>query len=1293
MRGGFVGGEKGRRRRPSKGARRHLDVDSDPHRLVLAEDELRPIVVSRPLEILAGAASEEPTHRLRLLRGADLLHLWVWFYRCRLVEGEAGPVLLPRSEGARLEVLFPFQHLAERAYYEAQGKSPPATFEPGKAPDLTKPPTRVAEQHDPIDPGDPPTKVRAAHGSRLVFDIPAGETIGYGTEEILAAMSRLALRVVPLATPRKEATRPPAVLDPLVPLGGGLVLAREAKGLIIKTLARSDFRDQGSSDMVVGALLRAARDGISARRLLTPEAAVDTTPSGLADIAGGVGPLTRRPVRGASRAGRARAPKADETAIEAPFRLFLSPSTLGGFAHTTKPAQAPGDATRIELWHSRLGVRHRRDDVWEVDERKDGQRIVRAVWARDMDFYTERELTSAKDSEFNFKTSLDPRDRRILVRQSGERRFAVPEPVEVERLYLSSLGAWLDLHGQWDPTAYARGGQPSILSWDHLAPMGRDQFVRVVYPGYLFPFGHRCAIVKVTERKIKEEVGPKARLYQRKFLIVGEPIRTYGHADLPFREVRIRPTVTPDLRDPGSKKTPHVIIAEDLFWPVVGSDKFRFTLDCSDHDNRRVRLQAPLLFVAAHLGGTGPKGKQPKGTADEIKAAYATDNSVGAYGRSVAFAPSVTPGDTAVEVSSFAFAGEPSAPGVMRSEPRLVSATVVVPSMRHLAPKAREVEVSYHQDFVANKGFGGSNATAQLFLKLAFVEKVSYSEGTDRAGGFVQPDLPVTQLSRRLGAVGELGSGPGHPPGTFDPGKLLNGVLPRLFGLFDLVDVLPALGLDQMPRFVTEALDRVSALLADLQRLQQAVTQAVARLEQGAATTSNSAVQAQLQAAADDLKGAAGDLVAQVKTLVDAVGSVLDPPSASAAKTPAQVADQVEDVLDALRTTLGALAAAVGSLPLPPTVKAELERLVAGVKPVLDAGSDLLDKVMGFLDHLDPGDLSVRARYVWSPPIEPWPNATSPIFSVDEPAKAFTLSVEARASGAGGAGVDVLAEMRDFNLHLLPDAALMRMTFDRLAFRATSGRKPEVDVVFGGIEFVGVLGFIETLRKLIPFDGFSDPPYLDVSAEGATAGFDLALPNLAVGVFSLENISLGADCRVPFLGDALSVGFNFCTRDRPFRLTVMAIGGGGFVAIRLSPEGLVVLEMALEAGASLSLNFGVASGSVSVMVGVYLRLEGDAGSLTGYFRIRGEVDVLGLISASITLELSLTYEFDSGKMVGRASIVVEVEVLLFSGSVEISVERRLAGSNQDPTFAEIMEVNASGESAAWEMYCQAFVGA
>jgi hypothetical protein len=152
----------------------------------------------------------------------------------------------------------------------------------------------------------------------------------------------------------------------------------------------------------------------------------------------------------------------------------------------------------------------------------------------------------------------------------------------------------------------------------------------------------------------------------------------------------------------------------------------------------------------------------------------------------------------------------------------------------------------------------------------------------------------------------------------------------------------------------------------------------------------------------------------------------------------------------------------------------------------------------------------------------------------------------------------------------------------------------------------------------------------------------------------------------------------------------MFLGGGGFFGLRLNPKGVVLLEASLEFGACLALDFVVASGSVSCMAGVYLRLEADKGSLTGYLRIRGEVDVLGLISASIEMYMGLTYEFGSGKVIGRASITVEVEMLFFSASVEISCERKFAGSGGDPTFADAMGPYA--DDGPWVSYCQAFAG-
>ena len=111
------------------------------------------------------------------------------------------------------------------------------------------------------------------------------------------------------------------------------------------------------------------------------------------------------------------------------------------------------------------------------------------------------------------------------------------------------------------------------------------------------------------------------------------------------------------------------------------------------------------------------------------------------------------------------------------------------------------------------------------------------------------------------------------------------------------------------------------------------------------------------------------------------------------------------------------------------------------------------------------------------------------------------------------------------------------------------------------------------------------------------------------------------------------------------------------------------------------------------MIGVYLRLEDDKGQLTAYFRIRGEVEVLGIVSASITLELSLRYDFLTGKLIGRATLTVEIEILFFSASVEITCERKLAGSKGDPTLKDIMPPDQGGQGLWNEYYSSFAIGA
>jgi len=260
---------------------------------------------------------------------------------------------------------------------------------------------------------------------------------------------------------------------------------------------------------------------------------------------------------------------------------------------------------------------------------------------------------------------------------------------------------------------------------------------------------------------------------------------------------------------------------------------------------------------------------------------------------------------------------------------------------------------------------------------------------------------------------------------------------------------------------------------------------------------------------------------------------------------------------------------------------------------------------------------------------------------------------------------------------------LLRLKFNGFTFTAKSGSKTDVDVDFDDIEFAGPLGFINELRNYIPLTGFKDPPSLDVTAEGIRASYSLGIPSVAFGVFSLENISLSAALNIPFDGQPVRVRFAFCERENPFLLTVSMFGGGGFFGVALGLDGVEILEASLEFGGSLSLDIGVASGGVYVMAGIYFKLEGEAAVLTGYLRCGGGLEILGIITISVEFYLGLTYESVGNKVWGEATLTVEIEILFFSVSVDMSVRREFAGSPA-PAFADLMGENH------WLTYCEAF---
>ncbi|MGB5560263.1 MAG: hypothetical protein WBN04_19895 [Paracoccaceae bacterium] len=437
-------------------------------------------------------------------------------------------------------------------------------------------------------------------------------------------------------------------------------------------------------------------------------------------------------------------------------------------------------------------------------------------------------------------------------------------------------------------------------------------------------------------------------------------------------------------------------------------------------------------------------------------------------------------------------------------------------------------------------------------------------------------------------------------------------------------------------------------------------------------------------------------LVAAGKDLFDALDAIVGQPDSLG--TLLQDANELATRVTNVQTAIGGLKTALAAISL---LDGAPKKMILDAMTAAEEAIGVAAVLTDLIKMLTGDELTIR--FDWNPRISSFP-ASDPIFRANDP-KGFSVAVEAKVKKDGSTtpSITVTCGLKHFDLVLIAPASFIELQFEKIEFRIDTAAKMDVDVQFTDIKFVGPLSFVETLRDLIPLDGFSDPPFLDITPQGIDAGFSVSLPSVAIGVLNIANLSLGAGFTVPFIGQPLSVRFNFCTREQPFLLTVYMFGGGGFFGITIDPNGVQILEASFEFGASISIDLGVASGGVSVMAGIYFRMENDDASLTGYFRLAGHVDVLGLITASLELYLELRYEFESGKCVGKASLTIEISLFIFSASVTVTCERKFAGSNGDPNLRqmlgfqpelpldlELAAINSANVEYAWRDHCEAF---
>jgi hypothetical protein len=862
------------------------------------------------------------------------------------------------------------------------------------------------------------------------------------------------------------------------------------------------------------------------------------------------------------------APTDLQTALEIPYRLFLSPANKVGWLHGATPSTHAG---RTELWHTRAGkfvtVKTSGGSQQKLIETDLANTIpLRAIWSTE---FVDHGILPSFGDVGEFLAPMTANDRaQIVILTSGTSGYSVedvqgnfsnfvPKPVQASRLFLSSLGGWLSSRGSWSPQPFytpVTGGDRQILDlseWVHLATEGRDHYVKIVHEGYLYPFGHRAALIKVTERKVVPPDGgvvqfPTAYLKQHMYVVVREREKRYGSAPFQFskremplwQSVRIETLVTPDIDKP-STSIANGTANPTSFWINVGGTGYPFHMTATDLAGKKVNFLGQLIFMLESESSPTSVQSIYKGSGDRRLCAVT--------GQKIAYAnPSA--GDTTLKTNALFFDTEiteasppyPTAPFI----PTLDQATVTVPSLEQILGTSSPVNIQLYSKYLNS----GMDPNAGVFAQISGTPP-SIAFSADKSGGFATPNLTLTALSARKGLV--AGNPDDAAAGLINPQEFFADLNAKLFGKVPLKALIPV----------------------------------------------------------DGSGKANADLNA-------------------------------------------------------PVIKTSL-------KPNAKNPDTIITKVS------------------WTPQLQNYEEDPVHVdFNANGQTSALTLKAQLTRSLVGAPPQsDVSGEMTSFTVSLLGAIAI---SFDSLKFTSKNGQKISVKAELPSnspITFIGPLEFVQKLADIIPPGIFGGKgPSIDLKPDKIRVTYTLGLPPISVGVFSLEHISIMTGLDLPYLDGNPAFEFAFASRGSPFLLTVECLGGGGFVHVVLDANGIQMVEGALEFGGEFSLSLGVASGGVRIMAGIYFQLTGTSTDLAGFVDVSGEVSVLGIISISIDLNLTLSFQISNGKKMvqGRATLTVSIHVLFFSASVQISMEKSFGSDSGDPRIADVLS------PADWAEYAAAF---
>ena len=1042
------------------------------------------------------------------------------------------------------------------------------------------------------------------------------------------------------------------------------------------------------------------------------------------------------------------------TRLEMPWWLWLSPHRISAWTEQRTPKT---DRGRTEIFHTRLATNMPGEGLTEDPT----LRTVRGIWISDP-LATSLLSDPSRDvsvgsTGYPFEMIPTPRDRADIVRLStrtGDNQVGGQAAAIKARIALSALGGQLVAEGAWDEP-----GVSNMTAWQQRIWQGRDTYAKVVRRGFLYPWGFKAAQIEEGVRVFRADAGGTIRAFweKRTSIAITEPevnivdrstATDAGRRAALFSSVTCLTVQTPPLVI--SRSTPNIgpeWAGLNAYTPKVatrtGTTPFQFDLVGLDPDGNEIPFTQPLLFAEAKVqdGRTASPSQRRRvdGRFDLDDLTDPNFTEEGAAQLSRYYDDNVPYGDKVAEFGGAAIAyaenlansvtsddGEVLSEALMsnqtvqqtkealfglgaafeesvatvrgdvedflaendpRNLPAFKEGKIWLEDQQRMLEEEVEALVAYPKEFIEDAWDETKNAS-QVYLK-ALEEEGNEALAAlgfpgDKGGGVLSGKMSVGALSRTYGTIqGKyddmkdlLADGKITPGEAFKAMKILGGVT-----LADLMpNPFPAIDPDGKPT------DKVLITTSDFVDPGLPSERLEVRMHME--------VRAFLTFRFEVPQGASAQT-----TFTAPEGSVF--------------------------STTEYVEAEINGVPVSrPSVSSDRKTIT--LSPAA-AGSTVIVR-----SYPDPVDGEDRYRnFFYSTDLL---NVDRSVLSLDletiVPTGGYSVSTRARRSRelerSGGvvraragegpapqASWKVRGELSDFVVNLVPVDGLefVKVYADRIVFTAGSGKSPDVDVDIREIDFSGLLTLLKTLAAYLPF---GDLLIIDVKRSGLTAGFMIQLPDIALGAFAISGIGVGAELSIPFDSKPVRFGFLMSRPENPFTLTITGLGGGGYLDQALGLAGIERLSITGFVAAEAKVDFGVASGGVSVRAGFTFAIgpvpepAGQEGlTLTAFASLNGHVSVLGIASATIDVYIGLSVivpaELPAHVLLkGVASVSVRVSVALFSKTVNFNAERTIKGTYlEGSSGARAIGARSSDEvpvatfadawsDSAWAEFCGAF---